>query len=79
VTSKNLNRSMMMRQPRGLANADSVGLRLGLWAVLATAAGVGAAYALKKRHNINIFERKFDPDAELAASQIPQTQEQPGR
>lgn len=73
-----MNRSVMMRQQRGLAKADSVGLRLGLWAVLATAAGAGAAYALKKRHNISIFERKFDPDAELAASQIPYIQEQRG-
>lgn len=74
-----------MRGQRGFAGARGqsatsggpVGLRLGLWALLAAVAGACAAYALKRRHDMNVFERRFDPDAELQASIIPPVEHRP--
>lgn len=59
----------VMRRPRMAEPGETIAARIG-WIILATAAGAGTAYALKRRR-VRTLERDFDPDAELAASRIP--------
>jgi hypothetical protein len=77
VSSRYVKRATIIRQQPPPETAEGAGLRLGLWVLLVMAVGAAAAYALKRRHNINMFERKFDPDAELAASRIPYVEQEP--